>query len=163
MKNKLNTLRTALVLGMGISVFFVMKHASAHAPCMAEATVAIGSRILDAGKCEPGKALKLVQGNRSYPLLSNNPYSVEYWEGSYQRALREEVTYLHEIFNRCTLETRFSEKKTEIEIRTVEYAIVNPNLSGTVQASYQLVPMTDGEAQQAMVKAQKECEAFNSP
>lgn len=167
MKNQMNQPSARWALGMGISTLCTLacitpNMAWADSPpaqCFREAWIRLESKLLSA-KCELTHAtepLKLSITTRIYPYLGNESYSVEYWEGSYTRTSIEKVTYLHEIYNLCTQETRYSERVEKMENLEQVFPIQNPNLSPDITKSYQLLPMSRQDAESALSDAKKAC------
>ena len=118
---------------------------------------------VELGVCKPGETLQLARTEKSYPKMKNNPYEVQYWKGSFTRKAIEKVKYLHEVTNRCTGKTVVSEVKTASYSSLLNFQVLNPNLEDDVYASYQLVPMTEQEAVEALTQAKSECESYTSP
>ncbi len=114
------------------------------------------------GVCEPGEELRLGRKLVSYPQMQENPYEVEYWTGSYTRSVKAVRNYLHEAIDRCMDRTIVSERKTKTESWTQEFQIHNPNLDYDIFASYQLVPMSNDQAQAAFIKAKLDCETYTA-
>lgn len=156
MKTQLKRNGAILALVMASSAL-----AYGHDRCIGETKIFLGAKTLSVGSCKAGKPLQLVTVTANFPRLSNNPRQVSVWEGSFEKEIQEEVTTLHEVYNRCTGETRVSERKTQVETRDLEFAIENPNLSRDISRSYDLVPMTDEEAKQALAKAKRNCENYS--
>lgn len=152
MKNLNKTLSFFILTGA------VSNIAQAH-ECLQDNWIFRNVKTTLASECKPGDKLELSQTSMSYPQMHNNPYHVEYWKGSYTRDATVTKTYLHEVVDRCSNPDRvvLSETVPFSETVSIEFSVDNPNLHDDVTATYDLVPMTDAEAQKALGQALLNC------
>jgi hypothetical protein len=108
--------------------------------------------------CLPGKPLALAETEHAYPLMSNQSYTVRYWQGSYERAASLQDTYRTDVYDSCSggfLRTIYAPGPAYEGM--AQFAIDNPNLHDDVRQSFALVPMTDGEAKAALADRLTAC------
>jgi hypothetical protein len=153
-------LRTTIVLLVFFSVASSFAQL-AHANCLDDNWIPLASKVTKVGDCTVADPLLLVQTEHNYPLMTFNPYNVEIWQGTYVQKLETATNYLHEVLDRCDHgRIIYSGKVTETLSGSQEFEITNPNLSDDIAISYEILPMTEIEAQAAFTRVKAACETF---
>lgn len=145
-----------------LMVLLCLVGTSAHANCIEDRWISLNEKVVQVGDCTAGVPLSLKRMEKYYPLMSDNPYRVGYWQGSYVKPLTLQVEYLHVITDRCSRSVLLSERMNKNVNRELPFIVENPNLLDSVSATYELVPMTDVEAKAALAKAQEKCEEYKA-
>lgn len=115
--------------------------------------------------CQLAQPLVLTRVTHAYPLMGNQSYTVDAWQGSYARTEFVRNNYRRDFYNSCTGEYEYTDFISDApHDATTSFSVDNPNLHDDVAASYNLAPMTDDEAKAALATAEKNCEqAVPSP
>jgi hypothetical protein len=110
--------------------------------------------------CELSLPLAVIQTEACYPKMDDNPWPVKIWQGQYVRQVQVNKTVQHTLYDQCqgVVVSRDQEEKTEISY--VDFNVENPNLDPSLDATYELSPMTDSEAQTALGVAHTQCLGF---
>lgn len=126
--------------------------------CLVENVMLVGKTIQVGKHCKLEKELVLAKGQFQYPYLGETTYSVNYWEGSYERSLRTTFHYLKIITNVCARKEVLRQNFTKVEADEVVFNLENPNLDRNVQHSYNLAALTQNEAKQKFDQLKEQCE-----
>jgi hypothetical protein len=137
------------------SRYFVKYHD--YQNCISEYIIKIDEKERPKSSCKLDQALQLAWTTQNYPNLKENPRRVQYWEGGYSKVIELTNTYLRELVDECRGKIISGTKIVDKEDITVRYSVLNPNLSDSITESFMLVPMTQEEAKQELVEAQKRC------
>ena len=146
--------------------FFVSVSAFAHdgywhyRHCLRESWDLVSETITNKGACQAKDPLALSEKWQSYPLLREDAYFAEYWKGSFSRQVTSNQTVRHQILNLCSGKTVVDTTSTNVINEQKVFELANPNLKETVSKSYELVPLTDAEANAALAVARVSCENF---
>lgn len=163
--SKMNSYRMAflagstVILASHIAVASPYRHHHRH--CQIETTTTLIGKTVNEyrGECVASPALALARTSHVYPLMSGQSYDVDYWQGGYVRDALVTSNYREDHINSCSglvQWTSFTSGTPYVD--SVAFSVDNPNLHDDVSASYNLVPMTDGEAAVALAKAKTACE-----
>jgi hypothetical protein len=140
-----------------ISVLLCTSGAQAHGfHCVQETWIPLDTKT-KVGICTQAQDLKLAQTEKSYPLLNNDVFKVQYWQGAFEKTMETTSYYRHEIYDECSDRLLQNEIVPVLSTETFNFAVKNPNLSDSVDASYKLVPMAEAEAKIAFQAAYREC------
>lgn len=153
----MNKLGVSLIL----TFLFYIENVVAY-PCVREEWMRStkSAEIKVIGGCRLHGNLEIASKLQWYPLMSNNPYKVSYWQGSFVKPVEISEEYLHEIFNICTGESISSSAEIFSWQTERVFAVENLNLDSRIYKSYETAAMTESEAQAAFAKAKKNCEKF---
>lgn len=144
---------------MALFALTTLSYAHTH-ECVEEHWIFLGNSLVSSGSCTALDKLELSTTMACYPKMQSNPYSVEYWKGSFIKTAQFNRRYQHEVVDECTGRVIVSER-TNLSARCdFNFAVNNPNLSPDIAASYDLLPMTPDEAAAALKTAQSDCEKF---
>lgn len=113
--------------------------------------------------CKQTQPLKLATTTRSYPLLKAKSYTVEYWQGAWQRFVKETGKFNEKIYDTCNGIVVSEREVTEKKKYALNFEVINPNLSDSIDATYKLVPLTDEEADAALGFAEDSCINYKIP
>ncbi len=117
----------------------------------------LGTKRSQKGACQVVESLSLETTPKSYPKMSGMSFNVQYWNALVQRTDTYVTTYRKHVTNVCVRKMLPSSTDTEVSEKTIGFAISNPNLSDKVAHSYELSPLTDSEANEALAAALAEC------
>jgi hypothetical protein len=161
MKNSITKLKTfAITLTAPVLISSSAFAATTTGGCLTEDSIYLRSKTDLTQSCKVSKELKLTSTERYYTQFSKNPFTVDYWQGQVIKPYSTVHTYYRYITNTCT-KTVVSEGEFDVKNeQTISYDLENPNLNPGLKYSYELVPMTDLEAQ---VKFQKLMDDCNKP
>lgn len=124
--------------------------------CINESWVHESTRLVRKGVCEVTQPLSLETISKFYPKMGMS-FNVQYWNFAVVRADLYRMTYRRYITNVCVRKQLSSNLVTEDETNRVGFQIKNPNLSDKTAHSYDILPLTEGEAQQAVSGALSSC------
>jgi hypothetical protein len=161
------TFKKSILFGFVLSSgLFLSANAMAHGHwhhrhyCIQESSTVVSNTVTSKGACQAKESLALAEKWQSYPLLRENSYYVEYWQGSFSRQVTSTLVTHHQILDICESKTLLDETTNQVVTEEKIFAVENPNLADTISTSYELVPMTDAEAQAVLSAAQLRCAQF---
>lgn len=94
------------------------------------------------------------------PLQLNREGSFATWSGGFGRDYQVQQNYIQVLSNRCTRQVERRTRFSQLANFTKSFLIRNPNRETTSRHTYDLLPMTDEEAQKQMQDLQSTCESF---
>ena len=131
-----------------------------HEHCLRESWDIVSEAVINKGVCQAKDALELAEKWQSYPLLREEAYPVEYWKGSFSRQVSSNRTVRHQILNLCSGQMIVDTTSTSVITEQKIFELDNPNLKETISKSYELIPLTEAEANTAFAVARVSCESF---
>jgi hypothetical protein len=131
-----------------------------HHHCLRESWDQVSNTVTSKGACLAKDPLELSEKWQSYPLLREDAYLVEYWKGSFSRQITSNQTVRHQILNLCSGKSVVDTTSTNVINEQKVFELANPNLKETISTSYELIPLTDAEANVAFAAARVSCENF---
>jgi hypothetical protein len=149
---------TGYLLTFALICFGLNTFAYFHSNCVEAEYSLLSSKIVYNSECKIAIPLNLTETYYNYPKMTNNPWRVEVWEGSYEKTLKIENIYLKELINICRGRV-ISEKQIKVTKKKVlEFTINNPNLNTSISKSYLLAPMSNQEARNELTRAWQRCQ-----
>ena len=125
--------------------------------CIDEQWVELKTTPAGKTKCTVTEPLSLELTSKSYPLMNNMTFNVQFWSVEIEKTQAYKSVYDRYITNICTKKQVAVLRESVVWNTSEVDGIDNPNLSEKTSHSYELSPLTEQEATQQLVLKLSNC------
>lgn len=130
------------------------------ANCVTTLTTPIEIKRVVSKKCNLIKDLTLTTKFMTYSELRDNPRNVQYWQGHYAKNVTTTTKELKDLINTCNGTIIRSKEFSYVNLSSINFNMINPNLDSQIKESYMLSPMSHNQAEQELARVLERCENY---